>query len=100
MMPGEIETVYEGNVSALSSKHEDVSGDIKRSRDQREIQKIRTTERPPEEVITNWNFSIQFSQHHNHVRMYAKASGGFNPIKHVKAFFELLKFQGIVVKRL
>jgi predicted small secreted protein len=99
MMPGEIETVYEGNLQAQTDRSEQENGDINRRLDTRNYRKVRTTERPPEEVITNWNFSIKLSQEGKDVRMYAKASGGFNPIKHVKAFFKLLKFQGIQVKK-
>ena len=100
MMPGEVETVYEGNLQSHSDQHEDPSGDIKHRKNRRSYKGVKTTERPPEEVITNWNVSIQLSQHNDHVRIFAKASGGFNPIKHVWAFFELLEFQGIQVKRL
>ena len=100
MMPGEVETIYEGDSSLLNDHKEDDNGDIKQKLDTRAHKKVRTTERPPEEVITNWNFSIQLSQEGENVRMYAKANGGFSPIKHVKAFFKLLKFQGIQVRRL
>lgn len=99
MMPGEVETVYEGDMTILSDRREDDDGDVQRKRDSRTYKKVRTTERPPEEVVTNWNFSIQLSQEGNDVRMYAKANGGLSPIKHVKAFFEMLRFQGIRVKR-
>lgn len=99
IMPGEIETVYVGDTQLSKNQREEDNGDVKQQHDRRAYSKVRTTERPPEEVITNWNFSIQLFQEGDHVRMFAMANGGLSPIKHVKEFFKILKFQGIDVKK-
>lgn len=100
IMPGETETIYEGDFSENRFSQKDSNGNTQKTRDNTAYKTIRTTQRPPEEVITNWNFSIQLIQEDNNVLVYTKASGGFNPTKYVKDFINLLEFHGFVIEKL
>lgn len=100
IMPGETETIYEGDFSENKQSQKDANGDTLKTRENTSYSTVRTTQRPPEEVITNWNFSIQLTQYNKDVLVYAKASGGFNPTKYVKDFINLLEFHGFIASKL